>query len=57
MASHLQKKREVAIKWLEQAMQRNPNNKYARVVLKRLRDGEDDPFGRDVSEAEAQASK
>jgi hypothetical protein len=36
---------------------RNPNNKFARVVLQRLRRGEDDPFGRDVTEAEIADAK
>jgi tetratricopeptide (TPR) repeat protein len=57
MASYLQQKRQQAIAWLEQAVARNPNNKFARVVLQRLRRGEDDPFGRDVTEAEIAAAK
>lgn len=57
MASYLQKKRQQAISWLEQAVARNPHNRFARVVLARLRAGEDDPFGRDVTAAEAAATK
>lgn len=53
MASYLQKKRQQAIAWLEQAVARNPNNRFARVVLERVRRDEDDPFGRDVTAAEA----
>jgi tetratricopeptide (TPR) repeat protein len=52
MASHLQQKRMQAIGWLEQAVARNPENTFAKVVLQRLRAGEDDPFGRDVTAAE-----
>jgi len=52
MASYLQKKRQQAIGWLEKAVAKNPANKFARVVLERLRRGEDDPFGRDVTEEE-----
>jgi tetratricopeptide (TPR) repeat protein len=57
MASYLQHKRQQAIGWLDQAVQRNPNNTFARVVRSRLRAGEDDPFGRDVTAAEAAAAK
>lgn len=57
MASYLQKKRQQAISWLERAVKKNPENKFARVVLKRLRRGEDNPFGRDVTEAEVAATK
>jgi len=57
MASYLQKKRLAAIDWLDRAVKCNPNNVFARVVLARLRRGEDDPFGRDVTAAEAAASK
>ncbi len=57
MAAFLQKKRLQAIGWLEQAVARNPDNRFARVVLARLRAGEDDPFGRHVTTAEAAATK
>lgn len=57
MASHLQKKRQQAIGWLEQAIEKNPNNKFARVVLKRLRRGEEKPFARDVTAAEVAAAR
>lgn len=57
MASYLQKKRQQAITWLERAVSKNPENKFARVVLQRLRRGEDNPFGRDVTEAELTAAK
>lgn len=57
MASWLQKKRLQAIDWLEQAVARNPDNLFARVVLKRVRRDEPDPFGRDVSDDEAAAAK
>lgn len=53
MACHLQQKRMQAIRWLEQAVARNPANAFAKVVLQRLRAGEDDPFGRDLTAAEA----
>lgn len=56
MATYLQKKRQLAIEWLERAVKTNPNNKFARVVLVRLRRGEEDPFGRDVTEAEVTAT-
>jgi tetratricopeptide (TPR) repeat protein len=57
MASYLQHKRQQAVAWLEQAIARNPKNSFARVVLQRVRRDEGDPFGRDVSVAEAAASK
>jgi tetratricopeptide (TPR) repeat protein len=57
MATWLQQKRQVAIGWLEQAVARNPQNEFARVVLRRLRAGEADPFGREVTAAEAAATK
>jgi tetratricopeptide (TPR) repeat protein len=57
MATYLQQKRQQAIAWLEQAVQRNPANTFAQVVLRRLRAGEDDPFGRDVTPAEAAAGR
>jgi len=57
MASFLQKKRQQAIAWLERAIKKNPDNKFARVVLKRLRRGEENPFARDVTEAEVKAAK
>jgi tetratricopeptide (TPR) repeat protein len=57
MASYLQRKRQQAVAWLEQAVARNPKNSFARVVLQRVRRDEGDPFGRDVSVAEAAASK
>lgn len=53
MAACLQQKRLAAIAWLEQAVARNPDNVFARVVLARLRKGEDEPFSRDVTAAEA----
>ncbi len=57
MAVWLQQKRQAAIGWLEQAVARNPQNEFARVVLGRLRAGEADPFGREVTAAEAAATK
>ena len=57
MASHLRKQRLEAIAWLEQAVARNPDHVFARVVLGRLRRGENDPFGRDVTPAEAATGK
>ncbi|MFK7740833.1 MAG: tetratricopeptide repeat protein [Planctomycetota bacterium] len=57
MASYLQKKRQKAVAWLEKAVTRNPENRFARAVLKRLRRGEDKPFGRDVTAAELQAAE
>lgn len=57
MASHLLQQRMQAIEWMQQAVARNPANAFARVVLQRLRAGEADPFGRDVSDAEATAAK
>lgn len=55
MACHLQKKRAQAIDWLERAVAANPANLFARVVLRRLRAGEDDPFGRDLTDVEVAA--
>jgi tetratricopeptide (TPR) repeat protein len=57
MASSLLKKRQDAIGWLERAVATNPHNRFARVVLSRLRAGEDDPFGRDVTATEAATTK
>jgi tetratricopeptide (TPR) repeat protein len=57
MAEYLERKRQKAIDWLQQAVARNPNNVFARVVLQRLRRGEDEPFARDVTVAEAAAAK
>ncbi|HEX5050482.1 MAG TPA: hypothetical protein VFZ65_01800 [Planctomycetota bacterium] len=57
MANYLQKKRQMAITWLEQAVARNPNNKFARVVLQRVRRGEEDAFARDVTAEEAAATR
>ena len=57
MASYLQKKRQQAIGWLERAVATNPQNRFARVVLRRLQAGEDDAFGRDITAAEAAAPK
>lgn len=56
MACHLQKKRQQAIDWLERAVATNPANLFARVVLKRLRAGEDEPFGRELGDAEIAAA-
>jgi len=57
MASALQQKRLQAIGWLEQAVARNPQNRFARVVLRRVQAGETDAFARDVTAAEAAATK
>lgn len=57
MASHLQKKRRQAVGWLERAVERNPANVFARVVLRRLVRDEDDPFGRHVTDEEAAAAR
>jgi tetratricopeptide (TPR) repeat protein len=53
MAAFLTRRKQKAIEWLEKAVASNPNNAFARVVLSRLRRDEADPFGRDVSAAEA----
>ncbi|MBK8099935.1 MAG: hypothetical protein IPK26_22765 [Planctomycetes bacterium] len=55
MAAFLTRRRQKAIEWLEQAVARNPGNVFARVVLQRIRRDEADPFGRDVTPAEAAA--
>lgn len=55
MACSLQRKRQQAIDWLERAVATNPSNVFARVVLQRLRAGEDEPFGRDLTEVEVAA--
>ncbi|MCB9878849.1 MAG: hypothetical protein H6835_14740 [Planctomycetes bacterium] len=57
MATYLQHKRQQAIEWLQRAVTKNPDNKFARVVLRRLRRGEEDPFGRDVTASELAAAK
>lgn len=53
MALHLQQKREQAMEWLAQAVARNPDNPFPRAVLARLQRDEPDPFGRDLTIAEA----
>jgi hypothetical protein len=40
--------RDEALGLIERAVERNPNSAYAAEVARRLRAGEDDPFGRDV---------
>jgi hypothetical protein len=57
MASYLQRKRQQALTWLQRAVERNPANTFARVVLERVRRDERDPFGRDVTTAEAATAK
>ncbi len=57
MANLLQEKRQQAIAWLTQAVQQNPQNTFAKVVLARVQRGEPDPFGRDVTAAEASSTK
>ncbi len=57
MASYLQQKRQQAVAWLEQAVARNPNNTFARIVLRRVRRDEPEPFGRDVTAEEIAATK
>ena len=52
MANYVQNKRNPAMAWLERAVERNPDNAFARVCLRRLRRGEQDPFGRDVTPEE-----
>jgi tetratricopeptide (TPR) repeat protein len=52
MAAHLLRQREKALMWLDSAVQKNPENVFARVVLQRLRRGEDAPFARDVTATE-----
>jgi hypothetical protein len=48
----LQDKREEGVAWLERAVHKNPNNKFAKAVLARMRRGEDKPFARDVTNEE-----
>jgi hypothetical protein len=55
MAEWLLRQRQRAIARLEQAVARNPDRVFARVVLARLRRDEPDPFGRDVAAAEVEA--
>lgn len=55
MASYLQQKRQQAIGWLERAVAINPQNRFARVVLRRLQAGEENAFGRDITAGEAAA--
>lgn len=57
MAAYLLKQREKALMWLDRATSINPKNVFARVVLQRLRRGEDTPFARDVTAAEVGAPK
>lgn len=55
MACHLQQQRQQALDWLQQAAQRNPKNDFVRVVLRRVQRGEENPFGRDVVDADLAA--
>lgn len=55
MASFLKEDTQQATRWLQRALQINPQNKFARVVLKRLEKNEGEPFSRDVSEEELAA--
>lgn len=48
MACHLLERHEECVRWLSLAVSRNPNNRYAVEVLRRVRAGEDDAFGRPV---------
>ena len=57
MATYLQEKRGEAVQWLERAVAANPSNTFAQAVLARLRRGDPEPFGRDVTAAEAAALK
>lgn len=55
MACHLLGQSAEALAWLERAVDTNRANVFALAALARLRAGEDDPFGRDVTPAEAAA--
>ena len=55
MAEWLQGRKSAARKWLEEAVRLNPNNRFAQVVLRRLGDGREDPFGADVTDDEKRA--
>ncbi|GAB4147809.1 MAG: hypothetical protein Fur0037_16080 [Planctomycetota bacterium] len=57
MAAYLLRQREKAISWLERAIERNPANLFAKVVLDRLRRGEERPFERDVTAEEASSTR
>lgn len=48
MCAWLLERNDEAVTLMEKATARNPNSLYAAEVLRRLRAGEDDPFGRDV---------
>jgi len=56
MACWLLEQPDEAKQWLEVAVDQNPANVYAQVVLARVRAASPDPFGRDDSEAEASAA-
>ena len=55
MACHLLGRSAEALAWLERAVEANRANVFAQAALARLRAGEGDPFGRDVTPAEAAA--
>ncbi|MEC7583555.1 MAG: hypothetical protein VYE77_04500 [Planctomycetota bacterium] len=55
MANMVLEEPDQAILKLEKAVEINPNNLFARAVLVRVRNGEPDPFGRDVTTAEIDA--
>ncbi len=55
MACYLLEQKERALAWLERAAARNPANRFALVVLQRLRRDEAAPFARDVTVEELAA--
>ena len=55
MACYLLEQKERALAWLERAAARNPANRFAAVVLQRLRRDEAAPFARDVTAEELAA--
>ena len=57
MAYHQLGQQEEAALWLRRAVETNPANLFAKAVLHRLQAGEAEPFGRDITPAEADAAK
>ena len=57
MACHQLGQQQEAVAWLGRAVKTNPANLFAAAVLRRLRAGEADPFGRDLTAAEIAAAK
>jgi cytochrome c-type biogenesis protein CcmH/NrfG len=57
MAAYLEDDTELAVQLLLRALERNRSNVYASAVVRRLRAGQEDPFGRDVALGEGEGEE